>query len=125
MSHPEVYLILGARGSGRCEIIRDLIEATPDELNTSAYLHEEEIGSAVLDDLNVHKASWASLDAILNCSFDQSAERIFFVSSGILNPVDQIEAFHTCLKRNDVSLTRIIAVVHGSLAKKHAELETW
>ncbi len=123
--HPLVYLILGAAGSGRREIVADLIESDPGGTDGALSLlaagerpdeHEGRLGAT---------ARWAWADGRIETPPPGGAPRIFFFTDGRRNPVDQVEAFHSWLPAHHAVLARILCVVHCGLAARHPALVTW
>jgi hypothetical protein len=122
---PLVYFILGAAGSGRREIVADLIESdsggaagalsllaageAPDE-------HEGRLGAV---------ARWTWADGRIESPPLGAARRVFFFADGRRNPVDQVEAFLSWLQAHHVVLARILCVVHCGLAARHPALVAW
>jgi len=122
---PLVYLILGAAGSGRREIVADLIES--DSAGTDGALsllaageasdpHDARLGPVV---------RWTWTDGRIESPPASGAPRIFFFADGRRNPVDQVEALIPWLAAHGAALARVICVVHCGLAARHPELGPW
>src|SRR5579885_3156145 len=89
-----VYLVLGAAGSGRREVLVDLL---------TDGLGEGERGAVLLADTEAPDACDAKLGVIarwhwndagaIEGALPRDAARIFFVADGRRNPIDQCEAF--------------------------------
>lgn len=124
----DLYLILGAPGSGRRDCVRDLIEGGFDK---TASIHvayssaEEDAGAdeqlAARQPTSVQR--YESLDAI---DIPVDAEAAFIVTDGRTSQIDQLE-FFTHWQRNNPHhpLARIITVVHCSLLEKNPKLAPW
>ncbi|MGD1031533.1 MAG: hypothetical protein ABSA05_10365 [Opitutaceae bacterium] len=132
MSMPEkgkslVYLILGAAGSGRREVLADLIEGDSGGGGTSAVLLEEGEAADEADGRlgRVGRWRWSAGGTIAAELPDGGADRVFFVTNGRLNPVDQVEAFKAWLPLQDAELGRIICVVDCGLAERSPALLAW
>ncbi len=126
---PLVYLILGAAGSGRREIVADLIEGglaedaaggpgplvllSADEPPLPA---DARLGA-------VGRWSWAG-GRIESPEFAGAAP-VFFIADGRRNPVDQVEAFAPWLAGAGGELARIICVIDCALAERHRPLRAW
>jgi len=124
-----VYLILGAAGSGRREVLADLIATgLTAEDRPVTWLAEGEAATA-------HDAQLGAL-----CRWRWTPERqieptadplpagpgpVFFITDGRSNPVDQVEAFHAWLAAMGGELARVLCVVHCQLAEKHPALLAW
>ena len=123
-----VYLILGAAGSGRREVIVDLI---------ADGLAETDRPSVMLPaDEPLHEADqqlppgprwrWENPPAgFVAAELPRTASPVFFVTDGRRNPVDQIEAFKAWLDTQGGQLARIICVVDCQLASQHPSLLAW
>lgn len=124
---PLVYLILGAAGSGRREILADLIEGGMAEGDCSlVLLSDDEIGSEA--DPKLGRAwRWVWREGGIGTPENvlRGATHVFFVSDGKRNPVDQIEAFKPWVAANGGEIARVICVVNCQLAEKHRELVAW
>jgi hypothetical protein len=122
---PQVYLILGAAGSGRREIVADLIEAGLDGADgVHSRLAAGEAASAVDARLGtLERWSWA--DGRIAASPPAPGATVFFFADGRGNPVDQIEAFQAWLAGAGGELARILCVVHCDLVAQHPPMLVW
>ena len=120
-----VYLVLGASGSGRRGILRDLIEAGLAASDRPAVLlsADEPATDAEAQLPAVGRWTWDA-DAIA-AEIPAGTSHLFFVTSGVANPVDQIEAFKAWLDRQGLELARALCVVNCQLAEKNAPLLAW
>jgi hypothetical protein len=124
---PLVYLILGAAGSGRREVLADLIADGLAEGDRSlVLLSDDEIGSEADPKLGPARR-WVWMDGQIGTpdSVLGDATHVFFVSDGRRDPVDQIEAFKSWVAANNGEVARVICVVNCQLAEKHRELVAW
>jgi hypothetical protein len=123
---PLVYLVLGPAGSGRREILSDLIkDGLTDADRPAVLLPSAEMPSG-------HDASLPGLarwtfnpDTGIEGSIPSGATHVFFVTEGRRNPIDQIQAFQTWLLLQGGELARVLCVVHCSLAVQHHPLLVW
>ncbi len=125
---PLVYIILGATGSGRREMLADCLEATADaaaetlvvmDENEPASPHDEKLGRIV---------RWQWMDREikpLSADVRGAASRIFWLADGRGNPVDQLEALKAWIKASGLELARIFTVVNCQLGEKHTALLQW
>jgi hypothetical protein len=122
-----VYLILGAAGSGRREVIVDLIEGDSVARERAIVLLEEgEAADAAEKKLGkVARWRWSAEAAIEVELPNEGVEKVFFVANGRLNPVDQVEAFRAWLSTQVAELARIICVVDCGLAERNPALLAW
>lgn len=122
---PLVYLFLGATGSGRREIIADLITDGLAAGDRAAVLLPE--GEAASPDdarlPGVTRWQWAGGEIV--APVPPGTTHAFFVADGARNPVDQVEAFKPWLQASGAELGRILCVVHIRLAARHPALLAW
>jgi hypothetical protein len=122
---PLVYLILGASGSGRREVLADLIaEGLAETDRTLVLLSAKETPSEFDARLGPVKSWQWDEGRIIAPSFDGTTH-VFWVADGCGNPVDQIEAVQAWLPTSGGELARIISVVHCGLAARHHAMITW
>ena len=126
MANPLVYLVLGAAGSGRREVLADLIEGGLGASDRAAVLladtetaveAEKKLGG-------IGRWQWIGDDAIEG-DLPREATHVFFVTDGRRNPVDQIEAFAPWLAAQGGELARVLCVVNCQLAGKNPPLRAW
>jgi len=122
---PLVYLILGAIGSGRREVLVDLIESGLDADEPAAVLLAETEGEDPFDDRLPQVTRWAWQEGSIVAPLPPETTRIFFVTDGRRNPVDQVEAFKAWLETHGAEMARVICVVHCQLAEQHPPLLAW
>ena len=132
MSMPEsekklVYLILGTAGSGRREVIADLIDGNPGEGgSTVVFLEAGEVADAAERRLGrIERWRWTEEGAVEAELPDGGAGRAFFVTNGRRNPVDQLEAFKAWLPAQGAEVGRIICVVDCALAERNPPMLAW
>ncbi len=122
---PLVYLILGAAGSGRREVLADLIDGgLPDGESAAVLLSAAELPDE-FDARLPGLTRWTWHDTHLAASLPAGAARVFFVTDGRASPVDQIEAFKPWLAAQGGVLARVLCVVHCRLAEAHPPLLAW
>lgn len=123
---PLVYLILGATGSGRREVVADLIASGLEPTDRVAVLlpAAEAPNEAEARLPGVARWTWIDEGAIA-AQLPAGATRVFFLVDGRRNPVDQIEAFKPWLEAQGAEIGRVICVVHTQLAEKHPALLAW
>ncbi len=126
-----VYVILGAPGSGRREVLADLIADGLDPAEERAHVYlpageaarEEDgkIGAA-----GVARMAWnAELQLLVADAPPAEATHIFIMLDGRVDPVDQLEALKPWLAAHSLPVARILTVVHCQLAEKHPGLLPW
>jgi hypothetical protein len=126
---PLVYLILGAAGSGRREIVADLIEGglagdSAGQQSVLSLLVAGE-GAAASDRGLGRLARWTWTDGRIESPGLDGAATVFFFADGRRNPVDQVEAFQAWLAAHGGELARILCVIHCGLAARHKPLLAW
>ena len=122
---PLVYVILGAAGSGRREVLADLIAGGLSEGERAAVLLSTGENASGHDAKLTDVTRWAWRDGVIDAARTEGAPHIFFVTDGRLNPVDQIEQFSVWIAAVGGELGRIITVVNCRLAEQHAALLPW
>jgi hypothetical protein len=129
MSGPEkplVYLILGAPGSGRRDVLADLIEGGLAEGDRAAVMISDAEGPADADGKLANTTRWTWLDdGAISGTLPNGATHVFFIADGRRNPVDQVEAFKPWVEAQGGEVGRVICVINSQLAEKHASLLAW
>jgi hypothetical protein len=128
MSSPEkplVYLILGAPGSGRRQILVDLIEGGLDTADRPAVMLEEGDSADEFEAKLPNVSRWHWQDNAISGALPDDATHVFFVTSGRVSPVDQVEAFGPWLDAQGGELARSLCIVNCQLAEKHPPLLAW
>ena len=124
-----VYLILGAAGSGRREVVADLIDGglAAGSAGRQGVLTLLSTGEQAGDcDARLGRlARWSWTDGRIESPDLAGATHVFFFTDGRRNPVDQVEAFQGWLAASGGELARILCVVHCGLAAQHKELLAW
>jgi hypothetical protein len=125
---PLVYLILGAAGSGRREVLRDLIEGGLEVTDRAAVMFSsgEPAASGPAGVITLPNVStWEWRDETIAGDLPPNATHVFFVTDGTRNPIDQIEVFKAWLEARPAELARILCIVNSQLAEKHSALLAW
>jgi hypothetical protein len=122
---PLVYLILGAAGSGRREILADLAAdgLSPDE--RAAVLLPAAEPAAPEDARLPGLGRWRWEGGAIIADLPMDCERVFLVLDGRQNPIDQVEAFKAWLDARGQTLARSICIVSCQLAERHPALLAW
>jgi hypothetical protein len=124
-SKPLVYLILGAAGSGRREVLADLIEGGLGEGDRAAVLLAETEAADPADARLPNVTRWTGTDVYLTAELPAEATHVFLMTDGRRNPVEQLEACKTWLEISGGELARILCVVHCRLIEQHPPLVAW
>ena len=122
---PLVYLILGAAGSGRREILVDLIEAGLKETDTPAVMLSASEASSEFDAKFAALSRWEWRDEMIVGEIPSDVSHVFFVTDGRTSPVEQIEVFKSWLETRNAELARVLCVVNCQLAEKNPPLLAW
>lgn len=122
---PLVYLILGAAGSGRREVLLDLLAGGLDPADRPLVLLAEGEAAAPVDARLAALQRWRRQDAAVQAPPLGDATRVFFITDGRSNPVDQIEDFKAWLQTSGGELGRVLCVVNCQLAEKTPALLPW
>jgi hypothetical protein len=122
---PLVYLLLGSPGSGRREVLADLLDGGLDESDQPAVLLP---GAEPPVDADLRLGAperWRWEDGRIEAAVPAGADRVFFVVEGRRNPVDQLEAFKLWLPGQGLELGRVICIVDCAFASAHPQLQPW
>lgn len=125
-----VYFILGTPGSGRRNIIRDLIQNGLDEQDRPLVLLADteqadpvDAKLAALPNIEIRRWTWA---APTIPAMDLPAEStVFFLADPLASPIDQLEALKPWLQQHGAELARIFCVVNCQLAQQQPVLRQW
>lgn len=125
-SKPLVYLVLGATGSGRREVLLDLIEGGLEpEDRAAVLLPEAEAPQPDAEAKLPAVARWRWADGAILGTLPAAATHVFFVVDGARNPVDQLESFKAWVEAQGGEVARVLCVVNTRLAAQHAALLPW
>jgi hypothetical protein len=121
-----VYLVLGAAGSGRREVLADLIGDGMGEGDRPAVL----VSSAERPDPSDAKLGatgrWTLMpENQVEAEMPAGATHVFILLDGRLNPVDQIEALKSWLGDRAAEVARVLCVVNCQLLEKNPKLFAW
>ncbi len=129
MTAAKAYIILGAAGSGRYEILADLLSGVPASGRVTVCVPAAERNRADATALGSGEshvwATWTWDDGEIDTEVPEGTTHFFFVTEGLRNPVDQIEALSHWLPENGVEPARILTVVHCRLAQENPGLDKW
>jgi hypothetical protein len=122
---PLVYLVLGAAGSGRREVLADLIDGGLGGDERAAVLLSAAEAPDEFDARLPGLTRWTWTDGRIEATLPAGATRVFFVTDGRAGLVDQVEAFKPWLAAQGGELARVLCVVHCRLAELHPPLLAW
>ncbi len=122
---PLVYIILGAAGSGRREILADLITDGLGAEDRAAVLLADAEAPDDFDAKLPGLGRWTWTGDSIDGRLPAEATHVFFVTDGRRNPVDQLEAGKAWLEAQGAELGRIFCVVNCALAEQHPPLLAW
>jgi hypothetical protein len=122
---PLVYLFLGVPGSGRRQILTDLLADGLAADDTPAVLLPDEEPENPADAGLPQTTRWRWEEGTIAVECPAGVSHLFILTSGRRNPVDQLEAFKAWFAAHRLELTRVICVVHGQMAARQPTLVTW
>lgn len=130
MSAPLVYLILGAAGSGRHDVVEDLaLFGLDPEDRPQVFVAERRLGDPGESQREEGEkrggAPWSMIAGNLQIEVDPETTHLFIVSDGHADPVDQVEALKDWLPITPFELGRIITVVNCGLLDANSSLRRW
>jgi hypothetical protein len=121
-----VYLILGATGSGRRDVLADLAGEVEHGGDRAAVLLPAAEGAQPADATLPRVAHWEWQEGGgIAGSMPAEATHVFFVVDGRRNPVDQVEAFRGWAEAQGGEVARVVCVVDCQLAERHPPLLPW
>lgn len=122
---PLVYLVLGASGSGRREVLADLIQDGLAEGDRAVVMLESEEAAGPNDAKLGRIERWMWRDDMIAGTLPADATHVFFVLNGRRNPIDQIEAFKAWVEAQGGEFARSFCVINFQLVAKHPSLLAW
>lgn len=122
---PLIYLVLGTTGSGRREVLADLIEGGLAPEDRAAVLVSDAEPVAEVDARLPLLARWNWTGEFVVATLPEGATHIFLVTDGRSNPVDQLEVAKAWIEAQGGELARIMLVVDCQLAQKNPGLLAW
>ncbi len=128
MNRPLIYVFLGASGSGRREVLADLIAGMPDSARVALSLPDadRDSGEALRSVAErVLRSDWRLSEDELEVEIPEGATHFFMLTSGDRNPVDQIEAVFHWGQDHGAGIDRIVTVVNCRLLSENPGLEKW
>jgi hypothetical protein len=122
---PLIYVILGAAGSGRREVLADLISDGLGEGDRAAVMLSSAEAPDAFDAKLPAITRWTWADDHIEGTLPEGATHVFFVTDGRTNPVDQLEVCAPWIEAQGAALGRILCVVNCALAEKNPQLLPW
>jgi len=128
---PLVYLVFGIPGSGRREVIFDLIEGGIPRTQQVLYFRpEDELASTFDEQLealeNVSVVNWKLKDSkVTHGKISAAPEKIIFLAPGTSDPADCAEALKRWTDHNHCEIARLITVVHCSFLMQEPRAKAW
>jgi len=118
--------VLGAAGSGRREVLADLIEDGLGEADRAGVLVSSTEWPDPADAKLADAGRWTLLpEAQVEAEMPADATHVFILLDGRLNPVDQVEAFKSWLGERLAEVARVICVVNCRLLESNPKLFAW
>ncbi|MCF3650797.1 hypothetical protein [Synoicihabitans lomoniglobus] len=123
---PLVYVILGAAGSGRREVVADLIEGGVDASeNVAVLLAANEVDDPADAQLQNCSRWHQTEDNAIAADWPAGATVVFFVMDGRASPVDQVEMLKPWVTSHGAEVGRVITVMHCGLAASNSRVVAW
>lgn len=128
---PLVYLILGIPGSGRRDVLFDLIDGGLEGKEQVLYFRPEGEAASPFDEQlealdTVSIVDWKLSDAkVTHGKIDAAPEKIIFLAPGDSDPADAAEAVKTWTEHNSCQIARVITVVHCAFLSETSAAQAW
>jgi len=122
---PLIYLVLGAAGSGRREVLVDLIAGGLETTDVPLVLLPAAEPAVDMDARLPNPQRWSLVEGFMVAPAPVEATHVFVVTDGRANPMDQIEAFKAWLESTGGEIARVLLVVNCQLAEKTPPLLPW
>lgn len=124
-----VYLVLGPAKSGRRALLTDLIEGgLGAEEKAGVLLPEGEAAAEAEGRLaelaTISRWRWGA-PGIMGAEVPPGLTHLFFVTAGLSDPIEQIEAFKNWLAAQGLKLARVLSVVDCHLGEMNPQLLAW
>jgi hypothetical protein len=127
---PSVYVLYGTPGSGRTDVLADLLESLLDGGESVALLLPEDWQ---FDPANLHSTnkpnciSYQLCECQLNIAISGAIDAavVFVVAPALAHPGDMAEALKSWMQLSNRSLARILTIVDCAKAAEHGRLRTW
>lgn len=129
-SSPSVYFVLGTPGSGRREIVRDLVENGLAPADPVLVL----LSAGEPADAAEEKLAGRAQTTLLRSTWTQTALPevelpaegvVFFLADSHADPITQLELLQPWLLARGAQLARIFTVIDCQFAEKHPILRAW
>jgi len=122
---PLVYLILGAAGSGRREVLVDLIDGALEPGDRAAVLLAASEAPSEFDAKLPGLARWNWTGETIEAIRPADATHVFLIAEGRSNPVDQLEVAKPWIEAQGAELGRVLCVVNCQLVERHPPVRAW
>ncbi|MDX2108939.1 MAG: hypothetical protein SFY80_01725 [Verrucomicrobiota bacterium] len=130
----QVYVILGASGSGRREVLLDLVgtlidDDVPGSIEVLISDREDVIpqDQSLADSLRtkVYRVPFNPAGHLSLPAPGEGTGTVFIVTDGRANPVDQLEVLKGWLQEHGLELARIFTVINCQLLHAKPNLQSW
>ncbi len=130
MGEPLIYLILGCKGTGRFQVVADLIDFGTDKDEKSFVFHspaDAESAEATFDvkSRSAVLAPYGGKEGELSADLPKDADFVFVVADGLASPADSVELFHSWLEERSFGVARVITVLNCELAIESKAAFPW
>lgn len=122
---PFVYFVLGNAGSGRRQVLVDLISSGFADPNAVVAILPGSATASPADVALQRVERWDWCGGAIDAAVPAGVSTVFFVSCGAADPVEQVESFRDWLKTQAAVLARVLCVVDCRLAEQNPQLFVW
>lgn len=126
-----VYFVFGSPGSGRREVIFDLIEGGISPSEHVLYFRPEAEATCAHDEKiqalqNVSVVGWQLKDCkVTHGRISAAPEKIIFLAPGLSDPADCAEALKTWADHNQCEIARLVTVIDCRLLQEKPKAKAW
>jgi hypothetical protein len=122
---PLLYVILGSVGSGRRDVLTDLVSGGLAEGDRAAVMISTDEKTGTIESSLPGVTRWKWTGELIEATLPEGATHVFFVTDGRSDPIDQLEVVKPWIEAQGAELARVLCVIDCQLAEKNPGLLAW